>query len=101
MLRIGSDESDWSVVVSASRAFSPGRHELRPAGEGEIGGRVMHGATVAGAVLGSLELRRSADSTFVAISGAKARRDTVALDARCRLGPLSEADSSPSSSTRP
>ena len=88
IVRLVADASDWSIVFSAPRRFAEGRVELSPTGTGGIQGLVLDGATVRGAVLGTLEVTRRSDSTFVSIVGTKAYRDTVPLAASCRLGPI-------------
>lgn len=68
------------------------RTALLAAGEGGAQGLVMEGATVRGSVLGSVEIVRHSDSTFVDIVGEKAYRDTVQMHATCRLGRVSTAN---------
>lgn len=89
IIRLVADTSEWSIVVSGSNGFPEGRTVLSPIGEGKTQGLVLEGATVRGTVLGALEVARGSDSTFISIVGTKAYRDTVSLEAACRLGQLS------------
>lgn len=88
VIRLVADTLEWSIVISGPRRFPEGRTELTPAGSGGVQGVVLEGNTVRGAVLGALDVNRRSDSTFVTIAGTKARRDTVALNAACRLAPI-------------
>lgn len=87
VIRLMSDDGRWSVVVSSSRSFARGRSELRPTGQGGVQGLVMDGATVRGALLGTLEWSTTPDSTLVTVVGTKVYRDTVGFRASCRLSP--------------
>ncbi len=88
IVRLVADTSEWSIVLSGPRRFPDGQVELSPTGTGGIQGLVLDGATVRGAVLGTLDVMSRSDSTFISIVGTKAYRDTVPLAAACRLGPL-------------
>ena len=88
ILTLRADSGGSSVVLSGPRPFPTGRTDLSPTGRGGIQGLVFDGSTVRGAVLGTLEVSRVADSTFIEVVGTKARADTVPLRMACRLGPL-------------
>ena len=62
---------------------------MSPTGEGGTQAIVLEGATVRGAILGELEVTRGSDSIIISIVGMKAYRDTVSLEAACRLGRIS------------
>ena len=89
VLRLAADDSDWSIVISGPGRFPEGRNELSPVGEGRIQGLVLDGGMGQGSVFGSIDVSRRADTTTVDIVGMKAYRDTVPLEATCRLGPVS------------
>ena len=88
VVRLSADDSELAIVLSAPQQLSTGRTELSPTGEGGVQGIVFDGGTVLGSVLGSLQVTRRADSTFIDLNGALAHRDTVPLEAACRLGPI-------------
>ena len=91
IVRLTDDTSEWSIVLSGSSRFGEGRTDLSPTGEGGSQGLVLEGATVRGTVLGALDVSRHSDSTFIEFVGVKAYRDTVRLEAACRLGPIPPA----------
>jgi hypothetical protein len=89
IIRLTADSAEWSIVFSGPRRFPTDRIRLSSTGEGGFQGLVLEGATVRGAVLGALQVTRRSDSTFIDVVGAKAHRDTVPLEAACRLSPIS------------
>ena len=93
IVRLASDSDEWSVVLSSARRLPVGRTPLSPPGERGAQALVLEGATVRGAVQGAVQLSRRADSTFLEIEGTKVYRDTVPLQAACRLGPSSDEGS--------
>jgi hypothetical protein len=88
VVRLSADDAPWSIQISRRRAFPTGRSTLSTTGAGDVRGIVLEGNTVRGAVLGDLEVSRTGDSTLIRIAGTKAYRDTVPLEATCRLGSL-------------
>lgn len=88
IIRLTEGGGERSLVLQGRRRFPSGSTVLSPAGAGGIQGLVLEGATVRGAVLGTLVVTHRADSTFVDIAGTKAYRDTVPLEAGCQLGPV-------------
>lgn len=88
IVRLSADDSEWAIVLSARRRLSTGRLELSPTGERGVQGIVFEGGTVRGSVLGTLHVARRVDSTFIDLVGVLAYRDTVPLEATCRLGPI-------------
>jgi hypothetical protein len=90
VLRLQDESSRSAIVISRRSAWSAGRTEF-PTGENRaLLGLALDGATVDGGILGSLEISRSGDSLFAVVHGHIAGRDTVPLEASCRIGPLTE-----------
>ncbi len=90
ILRLDDEHSTSSIVISARRPWTSGRAEF-PVGEDRaILGLALDGSTVDGGILGSIEIFRVGDSLFAVVEGQIAGRDTVPLEASCRVGPLTE-----------
>jgi hypothetical protein len=82
-----AEDADWSIRISGRRSPPNGRVTLSPGGEGDFQALVMSGSTVVGSVLGTLETSRRADSIRIEVRGRKVYRDTVPLQATCRMEP--------------
>lgn len=87
ILRLEDDSSQASLVISGRKAWSAGRMDLSEGVGRPILGIAMQGSTVEGRILGSVEISLAGDSTFAEARGRIAGRDTVPLEAWCRLGP--------------
>jgi hypothetical protein len=88
IIRLNADSAEWSIVISGPDDLPEGRTALSATGEGGFQGLVLEGATVRGSLMGTLEVTRHSDSSFIDLVGMKAHRDTVPLRATCRLGPI-------------
>jgi hypothetical protein len=104
-LRFQADTGNWALLIYADRPFRAGRQSLSRDRITRIAGRVVEDAPVAtsegeedrgwrsqqvlGAIEGLLEISRRDDGLFVTLTGEKILRDTVPLQAECRLRTLS------------
>jgi hypothetical protein len=84
ILRLESDSGEALVIQSPDR-YQSGQINFPGSGDRSIQGRAMDGATVAGALSGTLDVSQADDSTRIDIAGVRTKRETVPFDASCLL----------------
>lgn len=88
LVRFEDAASDRTLVLQSTEPFrDPGNRTLRPGSENATA-RLMAGHSVEAGVIGAIQVSEENDSTSIVLIGHRVRRDTIPLQARCRLGVL-------------
>ena len=86
IVRLEEQGGDDAIVIQNDRRLPRGRSSFRDHGaSGPIMGLAMDGGTVRGGLTGTIEVSEEGEEEVLAVTGARAGRDTVGLRATCRL----------------